>query len=77
MPGSYQVLIGSFISCYFPASLFKDGESVEFSGMAIAHLAADEDKLVKTGRILSTSHLAKEYGFVDLVCVILYNLFKN
>ena len=71
------MLIGSFTSCYFPASLFKDGESVEFSGMAIAHLAADEDKLVKTGRILSTSHLAKEYGFVDLVCVILYNLFKN
>ena len=43
--------------------------------MAIAHLAADEDKMVKTGRILKTSQLAKEYGFVDLVGLIfLYNL---
>jgi hypothetical protein len=37
-------------------SSFKvDGESVEFSGMGIAHLAADKNKLTKTGRILTTT----------------------
>ncbi len=46
--------------------LFKDGESVEFSGMAVAHLAADPDIMTKTGKILNPSDLAKEYGFVDL-----------
>ena len=48
------------------ASLFKDGESVEFSGMAVAHLAADPNYMAKTGRILHVSDLAKDYGFVDL-----------
>lgn len=47
-------------------SLFKDGETVEFSGMAVAHLAADPNVIAKTGRILHASALAKEYGFVDL-----------
>jgi dehydrogenase/reductase SDR family protein 1 len=51
----------------FLASNFKDGETVEFSGMAIAHLASDPNYLSKTGRILHVSDLAKEYGFVDLV----------
>ena len=52
---------------FFLASNFKDGETVEFSGMAIAHLASDPNYLSKTGRILHVSDLAKEYGFVDLV----------
>jgi len=39
---------------------------VEFSGMAVAHLAADPNVIAKTGRILHASALAKEYGFVDL-----------
>ena len=35
--------------------------------MAIAHWAADAKKLDKTGKILKTSNLAREYGFTDLV----------
>ena len=41
-------------------------ESTEFPGMAIAHLAADPNYIAKTGKILLTSDLAKEYGFKDL-----------
>ena len=39
---------------------------MEFSGMAIANLAMDEKKLNKSGKILMTSDLAREYGFKDL-----------
>ena len=46
--------------------MFEDGESVEFSGMAIAHLACDKDIMQKSGRIIWTSNLAREYGFVDI-----------
>jgi hypothetical protein len=38
---------------------------VEFAGQAIANLAADPNYFSKTGRILFTCDLAKEYGFVD------------
>ena len=34
--------------------------------MATAHLAADANHMRKTGRILLTADLAREYGFVDL-----------
>jgi hypothetical protein len=47
------------------ASVFENSESIEFAGKAIAHLAADSNYLAKTGRILFTCDLAKEYGFVD------------
>ena len=43
-----------------------DAESVEFSGMAIAHLASDPDIMDKSGRILMTHDLAHEYGFKDV-----------
>jgi len=42
------------------------GESIEFAGMAVAHLAKDPNKLSKTGRILLTGDLGLEYGFQDL-----------
>ena len=41
------------------------GESIEFAGMAVAHLAQDPKKLDKTGRVLLTCNLATEYGFQD------------
>jgi len=46
--------------------MFEEGETTEFSGRAIAHLAADKNQLQKTGRILITSDLADEYGFSDV-----------
>ena len=41
------------------------GESQEFAGMCIAHLAKDPNVLDKSGKILYTSDLAREYGFID------------
>jgi hypothetical protein len=42
---------------------FEAGESIEFAGKAIAHLAADPARMAKTGKILQTVDLAREYGF--------------
>ena len=41
-------------------------ESSRFVGRAIAHLAADEKYMSKTGQILVAAELAKEYGFKDI-----------
>ncbi|MFL6110110.1 MAG: short-chain dehydrogenase, partial [Catenulispora sp.] len=40
--------------------------SPEFPGRAVAALAADEHVLDKTGEVLTTPALAREYGFTDL-----------
>lgn len=40
-------------------------ESSIFSGRAIAALASDDQIIKRTGQILATAELAKEYGFVD------------
>jgi len=45
--------------------VFEDGESIEFAGKAVAALAADPDHIRKTGKILLTADLAREYSFVD------------
>ena len=44
----------------------KHGETTEFAGMAITHIAQDPKKLDKSGKILLTCDLANEYGFKDL-----------
>jgi len=46
--------------------LFENGETTEFAGKAVAHLAADENKLQKTGKVLIAADLAQEYGFNDI-----------
>lgn len=47
-------------------AMFEGGESVEFPGIAIAHLACDKNIMKKSGKIIWTSNLAREYGFVDI-----------
>ena len=44
----------------------KLGESIEFAGMAVSHLAMDPKRMSKSGKILMTADLAREYGFQDL-----------
>jgi dehydrogenase/reductase SDR family protein 1 len=46
--------------------MFEKGETIEFSGKSIVHLAADPNIMAKTGRILETTDLACEYGFTDV-----------
>jgi hypothetical protein len=41
-------------------------ESPEYVGRAIAALAADPDVMGRTGRILHTRDLGREYGFCDI-----------
>jgi len=43
----------------------KLGESIEFAGMAVSHLAMDPKRMAKSGKILMTCDLAREYGFQD------------
>ncbi|XP_071949628.1 dehydrogenase/reductase SDR family member 1-like [Antedon mediterranea] len=47
-------------------SSFANGETIEFPGICIAHLAADPKIMKKTGRILFTTDIAEEYGFRDV-----------
>jgi len=42
------------------------GESPQFSGRAVAALAADPKRMEKTGRALVVAELAEEYGFTDM-----------
>ena len=44
----------------------KLGESIEFAGMAVSHLAMDPERISKSGKIMMTADLAREYGFQDL-----------
>ena len=43
-----------------------EGESPEYTGRAVAHLAADPNVLEKSGRVLTVDVLAREYGFSDV-----------
>ena len=40
-------------------------ESAEFAGRAVTTLACDDSVLAKTGQVLTTPELAREYGFTD------------
>jgi dehydrogenase/reductase SDR family protein 1 len=46
--------------------MFDDGESPEFAGKAVVALASDTRVFSKTGSILITADLGREYGFVDI-----------
>jgi len=46
-------------------SLFEHGESTEYVGKAIVALASDPHHFEKTGHILTTEGLAKQYKFVE------------
>jgi len=44
---------------------FLESESPLFVGRAVAALAADERIMAKTGQLMSSWELAREYGFTD------------
>jgi len=48
------------------ASMFEKGETIEMAGRTIRYLANDPNILKKTGRILQTCDMAREYGFSDI-----------
>jgi dehydrogenase/reductase SDR family protein 1 len=48
-----------------PFSIDK-GETPRFSGRAVVAVATDPDRMQKSGTILSSNELAREYGFTDI-----------
>ena len=44
----------------------SNSESPQFQGRAVAALAADPQRMEKSGRVLVTAALALEYGFTDV-----------
>lgn len=44
----------------------SNAESPEFTGRAVAHLAADPSVMERSGRVLVAAMLAQEYGFTDV-----------
>uniref|UniRef100_A0A914EIW2 Uncharacterized protein n=1 Tax=Acrobeloides nanus TaxID=290746 RepID=A0A914EIW2_9BILA len=46
--------------------LFEQAETTEYAGKAVVALATDPKVLDKTGKILITADLGKEYGFKDI-----------
>lgn len=48
-------------------SMFMEmGETIEFAGRAVVHLATDKNRLRKSGRILLAADLSDELGFTDI-----------
>jgi len=47
------------------AKVFEKGETIEFAGKAVVHLAADNNIMARTGKIIMTSDIGREFGFVD------------
>ena len=43
----------------------SNSESPEFTGLAVAALAADQDVIRHTGKVLLSAAVAREYGFLD------------
>nr|ACO10345.1 Dehydrogenase/reductase SDR family member 1 [Caligus rogercresseyi] len=56
--------------------IFENGESPEFSGKAIVKLASDPCIIQKTGKIITTSDLASEYGFKDIDGTVVSDMFS-
>merc|ERR1719402_1583437 len=46
--------------------LFERGETIEFSGIVCAYLAAETNIMSRSGKIILTTDVANEYGFNDI-----------
>ena len=42
------------------------GETIEYAGKCVVHLAGDKDIMKKSGKILMSTDLGDEYNFVDV-----------
>ncbi len=51
---------------YKEYAAYEKTESTRYVGRAIVKLASDPNVMEKTGKILTTGELAREYNFVDL-----------
>jgi len=68
-PGAARTeLMASKIDTVFQGKkeTFEEFETTEYVGRAIVHLAADKNRLNKTGKALVAADLGDEYGFTDI-----------
>lgn len=69
-PGAVRTeLITNKLDSGFQSNLkemFAEGETTEYSGRAVVHLAADKNSIEKTGKVLVVAELGSEYGFTDI-----------
>lgn len=47
------------------AKVFEKGETIEYAGKTVVHLAADSNIMARSGKIINTADIGREYGFVD------------
>ncbi|VDM42478.1 unnamed protein product [Toxocara canis] len=62
--GKFSALTG--ISQELAEKSLENGETPEFVGRAVVALASDRNVMKKSGRIVLTGDLCREYGFVDI-----------
>merc|ERR1712110_913521 len=43
------------------AKVFEKGETIEFAGKAVVHLAADKNIMARTGKIINTADIGREF----------------
>merc|ERR1711953_1574489 len=48
------------------AKVFEKGETIEYAGKAVVHLAADKNIMARSGKIINTADIGREFGFVDI-----------
>lgn len=61
--GLVSVRLVQLLACSFKfQALIRNGESLDFSGKTLVALASDANMFRKTGRVLPTVELAREYG---------------
>merc|ERR1711936_1404268 len=45
--------------------VFENGGTIEFAGKVVVHLAADKNIMARSGEIINTADIGREFGFVD------------
>jgi len=48
------------------AKVFEKGETIEYAGKVVVHLAADKNIMARSGKIIMTADIGREFGFVDI-----------
>ncbi|XP_041376040.1 dehydrogenase/reductase SDR family member 1-like [Gigantopelta aegis] len=61
-------------SAHLKEFFLNHGESTEYAGKCIVHLASDPNIMKKSGRILLAADVGDEYGFVDIDGRTPYNM---
>ena len=48
------------------AKVFEKGETIEYAGKVVVHLAADKNIMARSGKIIMTADIGREFGFADI-----------